>query len=460
MIAMKFGGTSVGEPKAIRRVAEIISSRRARGPAVVVSAVAKTTDELVSLSDAAANANRDRADDLIGWILERHIKLIADLGLDGDTSLSQALSQASEDLTRLRQRFEEAGKVEPMLMDLCLSTGEFLSSHILVSYLNSQDIQAVWVDAREAIVTDSRFGSARPLFSESRRLACRLFEPILEEGKVPVMQGFVGADVRGRTTTFGRGGSDYSATFLGALLEAKSVEIWTDVDGVLTADPSLVPEAKRIRRMTFEEASELAYFGARVLHPSTLRPAIERGIPVSVLNSMKPEVEGTKITCSSEGDRGGEATVKSIAYKEGLSVLNITSTRMLMAYGFLSSIFRIFNQLETPVDLVATSEVSVSVTVDTREKIDQIVNVLSEFSEVEVQHGKAIVCCVGEDICRKPGMPAQVFGELEGIRITLISQGASRINISFVINESDLSDVVNRLHRKFFSGPSGEGAPV
>lgn len=206
--------------------------------------------------------------------------------------------------------------------------------------------------------------------------------------------------------------------------------------------------------MSFEEASELAYFGAKVLHPSTLRPAIERGVPVSVLNSMSPSVAGTEISPSGEKGVGDEATVKSIAYKEGLTVLNITSTRMLMAYGFLASIFRIFNRFETPVDLVATSEVSVSVTVDTREKIDEIVSALSEISEVEVQHGKAIVCCVGEDICRQPGMPAQVFGELEGIRVTLISQGASRINISFVINESDLSEVVNRLHRKFFSTQS------
>lgn len=453
MIVMKFGGTSVGEPDAIRRVAEIIRSRLSKGPAIVVSAVAKTTDELVSFGEAAI-ADSSRADDLIAWILERHVKLISDLDLDDDPVLSSLLSQTAKDLARLRRKFKEAGKAEPILMDLCLSTGEFLSSNILVSYLNRQGIDAVWADAREVIVTDSRFGSARPLFSESQALASRFFEPVLREGKVAVMQGFVGSDVRGRTTTFGRGGSDYSATFLGALLGAKTVEIWTDVDGILTADPSLVPEARRIRRMSFEEASELAYFGAKVLHPSTLRPAIERGVPVSVLNSMSPSVAGTEISPSGEKGVGDEATVKSIAYKEGLTVLNITSTRMLMAYGFLASIFRIFNRFETPVDLVATSEVSVSVTVDTREKIDEIVSALSEISEVEVQHGKAIVCCVGEDICRQPGMPAQVFGELEGIRVTLISQGASRINISFVINESDLSEVVNRLHRKFFSTQS------
>lgn len=451
MIVMKFGGTSVGEPQAIRRVTEIIRSRLPQKPAVVVSAVAKTTDELVNFCDAAVTGNRNRADDLAEWILERHFKLRSDLDLEDDPWLSGALSEAAAELTELRQELEKAGKAERMLVDRCLSMGEFLSSHMLVSYLTSQGIGSAWADAREAVVTDSRFGNARPLYSESLPLAQRAFGPLLQEGRVPVMQGFVGADVRGRTTTFGRGGSDYSATFLGALLGAKTVEIWTDVDGILTADPSLVPEAKRIRRMTFEEASELAYFGAKVLHPSTLRPAIERGIPVSVLNSMRPDVEGTEITPSADKQSSQEASVKSIAYKEGLTVLNITSTRMLMAYGFLASIFKVFNQFETPVDLVATSEVSVSVTVDTREKIDQIVSVLSEFSDIEVQDGKAIVCCVGEDICRKPGMPAQVFGELEGIRITLISQGASRINISFVINETDLPEVVNRLHRRFFS---------
>jgi aspartate kinase len=274
--------------------------------------------------------------------------------------------------------------------------------------------------------------------------------------QVPVLQGFIGADSKGRVTTLGRGGSDYSATFLAAAVGADAVEVWTDVDGIMTADPSLVPEARCIRWMTFQEAAELAYFGAKVLHPSTILPAVQRGIPVRVLNSMVPDEEGTEIVSNLEESQNGPGMVKSIAYKEGLTVLVIRSTRMLMAYGFLAFIFELFNRYETSIDLVSTSEVSVSVTVDNLERIDEILRELSSVAEVEVSHEKAIVCLVGESICQSPGMAADIFGELEKVRIHMISQGASKINISFVIDESDLPLVINRLHKRFFSGPLEE----
>lgn len=450
MIVMKFGGTSVGSSDAMRRVGQIIEGRLDRTPVVVLSATSKTTDELLSLVSRADKGDSRGVQELVEWIVVKHRKIGADLGL-GRELLEQMLDVVETNLSRLGRKILDRGEADREVVDDVLCQGEFLSCNLVDHYLRRIGIRSAWADARKVVLTDSKFGRARPLEKEAQSRVREHLNPLLETETVPIIQGFIGADRQGRTTTLGRGGSDFSATFLGGALGAECVEIWTDVDGILTADPSLVPQARRIREMTFEEAAELAYFGAKVLHPSTIRPAVERGIPVFVLNSTSPDQYGTRIMTAS--DSGAAAPmIKSIAYKEGLSVLDIKSTRMLMAYGFLSTIFEIFNQYETSVDLVATSEVSVSVTIDNLEHLPQIMDSLREFAEVEVRHGKAIVCCVGENICREPGMPARVFSELEGIEITLISQGASKINISFVIDDGDLPEVVSRLHKKFFSG--------
>ncbi|HKJ66465.1 MAG TPA: aspartate kinase, partial [bacterium] len=324
------------------------------------------------------------------------------------------------------------------------------------SYLTSVGLEAVMADAREIMVTDSQFGKALPLMKESTERARVEVLPYLDQGVVPVMQGFIGKSQDGLITTLGRGGSDYSATLVAAMLHAEAVEIWTDVDGVMTADPTIIRDVKRIRRITFQEAAELAYFGARVLHPATILPAIECGIPVYVLNTMHPEDSGTEILPITEDRSPGDSLVKSIVYKEGLTVITLKSTRMLMAYGFMASIFNVFNRYKTAVDLVSTSEVSVSITIDSTDHLEEILDELNRFSEVEVQHGKAIVCVVGEKIKKVHGMPAQIFNDLKDKEIHLISQGASEINISFVIDEAELDEIVRRLHDRFFTGPINE----
>jgi aspartate kinase len=453
MLVMKFGGTSVGNPAAIQRVVKIVDSRVRRKPIVVVSAVSKTTDELVTFCDVALRKDTNRIRDLIAWTIQKHSRIIDDLQAAGRDEVRKRIWEVGQELEGLAGKFAKEPERWSQWMDEALRCGEFLSSHILVNALRDAGIDAVWVDARNLLLTDSRFGRARPSADGSRRQVERTLLPLAEAGRVPVTQGFIGADRAGRTTTLGRGGSDYSATFLASLINASAVEVWTDVDGVMTADPSLLPDAMRIKMMTFEEASELAYFGAKVLHPETILPAIEGGIPVFVLNSMRPDESGTEICPSSEHDQERPGIVKSIAYKEGLSVLGIRSTRMLMAYGFLSSIFEVFNRFETAVDLVSTSEVSVSITIDNLDRIDEIMRELREFAEVEVRHKKAIVCVVGENLCREPGMTARIFGELEGIEVTSISQGASSSNISFVIDEADIPEVIGRIHRRFFSPP-------
>jgi len=451
MIVMKFGGTSVGNSEAIRRVGDIIKSRLERKPIVVVSAVSGITNKLVRLGQISAEKNHILATETIEEIRKAHAAIISDLEIGGDADILKAFPEAIDYLTDLSDRLLRAGDLVKHLVDELLSIGEFLSANIVSAWLRSVGISSRFADSRELVSTDSRFGRALVLKEETQLNIKEKLLPVVSTG-VPVIQGFIGKDAFGRTTTLGRGGSDYSATFIGALIDAEAVEIWSDVDGILTADPSLVPTAKRIRKMSFQEAAELAYFGAKVLHPATLSPAIEKDIPVYVLNSMRPEDSGTKISKSSDGNGENGGVVKSIAYKEGLIVITVTASRMLMAHGFMSSIFEIFDRYQTPVDLVSTSEVSVSITVDQVEHIEDIHRELLRFAQVKIEEKKAIVSLVGEKMKSTPGMPAKIFGFLTDIPIHLISQGASEINISFVIDEVNLSVTSNRLHDKLFSG--------
>jgi aspartate kinase len=262
------------------------------------------------------------------------------------------------------------------------------------------------------------------------------------------MGGFIASAENGVTTTLGRGGSDFSASLIGAALGVEEVQIWTDVDGVMSTNPSMIPGAHRVRVLSFGEASELAYFGAKVLHPSTMLPAVKSNIPVRVLNSRRPNVEGTLIVRETPPSH---AVVKSIAYKGGITVVNVQSTRMLMAHGFLAKIFAVFERHATSVDMVTTSEVSVSLTVDRTERLADIIQELEGFAQVTSTPKQAIVCVVGEKIRYTPGVAGRVFEALNGINVGMISVGASRLNISLVIDEGDLKAAVEALHEAFFS---------
>ena len=450
MVVMKFGGTSVADAKAIRRVAEIVKTRMDKNPVVVVSAVGGLTDNLVALSTEAGKRNMAKVKDVIDVIAQRHLTIIKDLGLDKNGSLLNTVNETAGQLEKVCTAISKADSAPKELVDELLSTGEYLSSHIMAAYLDSIGMNGVWADSREMLVTDSMYGGAKPFIDESTELAQKKLLPLLTENKVPVTQGFIGRDKQGKITTLGRGGSDYTASLIGAMLDMEAVEIWSDVSGVLTADPSLVPEAKRILLMSFHEAAELAYFGAKVLHPATMLPAVDKGVPIYVLNSMEPEQGGTKIALSSDIAEEKICTLKSIAYKENLTVVTVHSTRMLMAHGFMASIFKIFEKYNTSVDLVATSEVSVSITIDNTEHLEEIKKEISAFATVGVVSNKAIVCLVGQHLKRTRGMPARIFGLLDDVRIHLISQGASEINLSFVIDDSDLQRVIQRLHDHFY----------
>ncbi|MBN1464573.1 lysine-sensitive aspartokinase 3 [candidate division KSB1 bacterium] len=459
MVVMKFGGTSVGNAEAIRRVCDIISSRMPRRPVVVTSAVGGITNKLVRLSRLAGGREKEQTAELVAEIVAQHEQIIAELGIGDDPTFSSAFQTGKEMLQAAVNDILANGELNDEQSDALISTGEFFMANILPAVLNRMGIASAMADSRKLLLTDSTFSAARPIFDESKERVQAIILPMVKQGIVPILQGFIGSDREGRTTTLGRGGSDYSATLVGAMLGVSTVEIWSDVDGVLTADPSLVQEARRIRHMSFHEAAELAYFGAKVLHPATLAPAVEHNMTVVVLNSMNPDFAGTAIS-TSPLDPLHEGRVKSIAYKENLTVITVISSRMLMAHGFMARLFSVFDEYQTAVDLVSTSEVTLSLTIDSTKNLPNIIPQLEKFAQVRVEEKKAIVCLVGEGLKRTKGIPGQIFGLLQDTHIYLISQGASEINLSFVVDEHDLPRVIPRLHRYFFSNEHNAHVPA
>ena len=454
MIVMKFGGTSVQDSTAIDRAASIVKDRLKLKPVVVVSALAKVTDQLLAAARAAGNGDRKAALDLSRALRERHYTTAGELlGTGVFTSLHSELEDSFDALDELLRGIVAVGELTPRTTDQVAAQGELLSSNIAAAAFGARGIDAVMIDSRQCIVTDSNFMKAAPLMDETNERLKNKIQPLLEAGKVPVMGGFIGATKSGVTTTIGRGGSDYSAAIVGAGLGAQRIDIWTDVDGMMTTDPNLCPDAKRIKVISFDEAAELAYFGAKVLHPSTVLPAVQKNIPVYILNSRNPACEGTRIAARVPPCRN---FFKAIAAKKKITIIDVAATRMLLAHGFLKAIFEVFDRHRVSVDVVSTSEVSVSVTVDSNESIPALAADLAKLADVKYEGRKAIVCVVGESLREKPGVAARVFGELSDVQIRMISQGASEINLTFVIEEDDVPQVVRRLHSTFFADPDPE----
>jgi len=448
MIVCKFGGTSVQDAEAMERVAGIIRRRLKERPIVVASAMGKTTTQLLQAAQSAAKGKRAEALDLINKLKEKHLHEAKELGLaasDGD--LFDTINSLFKEIGNIIRGLCALGELTPRSMDAMASFGERLSTLILTEAFLKRDIPAQLMDARQCMITDDNFTRATPLFDLTDAAIREQLIPVVKAGRVPVLQGFIGSTRNGITSTIGRGGSDYSAAIVGAALDAYDIQIWTDVDGIMTTDPRMVPEARRVRVISFDEAAELAYFGARVLHPATILPAVRKKIPVHVLNSYRPEAEGTLIT---EEAPPCENPVKAIAYKKGITIINIASTRMLMAYGFLKRIFEIFDHHRTAVDVVSTSEVSVSLTLDETSALWDIITELKRIGEVKVDGSKAIVCCVGDNLRNIPGVAHLVFSVMQDVNIHMISQGASAINITFVVDEDRLTQVVRGLHDVFF----------
>ncbi len=446
---MKFGGTSVENATAIDRVASIVKSRIPERPFVVVSAMAKVTDQLLAMAAAAGRGERDQALEICRALRERHYLTAGELlGTGLHTDLHNDLGAEFDSLDELLRGISAVGELTPRTQDYVVSFGERLSSMITVPAFLARDIPAVLVDPRKVIITDKQHSRAVPQVEEINERLQDHVKPLIDHCQVPIMGGFVGATREGTTTTIGRGGSDFSAALVGAGLNSQRIEIWTDVDGMKTTDPRICPNARRIKLISFEEAAELAYFGAKVLHPATVLPAVEKNIPVLVLNSRNPANEGTRILARTPRSK---SLFKAIAAKTRITVIDIVAARMLMAHGFLAKVFEIFARHRCAVDVVSTSEVSISLTVDSNEAIPQIAADLEKLAFVKYSGRKAIVCLVGENLRDTPGVAAQIFEAISDINVRMISQGASEINLTFVIDEADVPEAVRRLHARFFS---------
>ena len=449
MVVQKFGGTSVADPDAIARLIEIVRRARARdgrGPGVVVSAMSGVTDALLHVAACAGASNVDEALRSVHDLSERHLA-VAETLVPASASLVSEIESQFDELGAVVRALGVLREVSPRSLDVIAAMGELLSSRIVAAALVQAGLPGEWVDARRAIITNDEYTRATPITAATNEALRATVRPLLDAGRVPVLGGFVASSSTGHTTTLGRGGSDYSGALVGAGTDASEIQIWTDVDGMLTADPRIIAAPRLVPHLSFAEAAELAYFGAKVLHPSTILPAIERNIPVRILNSRKADGDGTLITARPPASAG---PLTALAAKRDVTVVDITSSRMLMAYGFLRRVFEVFERFTTAVDVVTTSEVSVSVTVDDRRHLAAIVEALSDIAEVSVEHEMALLCAVGDRLRNEPAIAARVVSVLEEVPLRMISQAASRRNITVILRQSDLSHAMHRLHQDFF----------
>ena len=435
MIVMKFGGSSVKDAVMFRTVESIVKSKLSKKPVVVLSAVKGITDLLIAGYKEAV----EKRFDSYNKIVETHKKIIADLNLK-EGLLKEELDELKETLNVIAKTKEQSSK----MLDYVSFFGERMSTKILAAHMSNLGTKAeAFVSGDIGLITDSHFGDATILESSFEKVNNEI-----EKIKVlPIITGFGGKDENGEYTTFNRGGSDYVASLVGAAINAEAIEIWTDVNGVMSADPRVVPNAKTIPELSFDEASELAYFGAKVLHPKTILPAIEKNIPVLVLNTFEPSNKGTTIV---KQQRDASGHIKSISWKKAITVIDVKSTRMIDAYGYLAKIFSVFDKYKRPVDMITTSEINVSMTVDSKENLENIANELKSIAEVDVSYNKAIVYVVGASMKRKIGTASKIFDILakNKINIDMISQCFEEISIGLVVDESEAESVVKILHQE------------
>jgi aspartate kinase len=450
VIVLKFGGTSVGDAEAIDRAAAIVRGRMPGRPCIVVSAMGGATNALLALGEQAASGHLIGAARGVEALRERHLAAVTALIPDETVArdLSSDLSAMLDELARLAEAISVLGYLTPRSRDTIAAYGELLSAQLVTAAFRARDIPAEQVDPRRVMITDDHFCKATPLPEAIADAARANVLPLLREGRVPVMGGFVGATEAGITTTLGRGGSDYSASLIGAALQADAIEIWTDVDGMLTADPRIVPNARLIERIRFDEASELASFGAKVLHPSTIDPAVRRGIPVYVYNSKRPDGKGTLIT--SDAPR---RPVSAIAAKSATTVIKLRSTRMLLAPGFMRTVFEIFERHRASIDVIATSEVSLSVTLDDPSNNEALISELRTLGDASIEPNRGIVSIVGAGLSDDGTALARAFAALGNVHVHMASLSATGINLTLVLDAAHVAPAMQRLHAAFFDTP-------
>ncbi|HVR41487.1 MAG TPA: lysine-sensitive aspartokinase 3 [Thermoanaerobaculia bacterium] len=468
MIVIKFGGTSVGDAQRVANAIDIVAARQHRNPIVVVSALAGVTNDLVAASEAARQQNAQRANEIIAAVRQRHEDVALRLVQHKSDFLEAFLRKLDKQIEQIRTILDGIallGEITLRARDKVMSIGEKLSSVLFAYTMMMRALPGEPVESEDVIWTNDNFGGAAPLMDRTREAAQKTLLPLIERNRIPVMGGFIGRTITGATTTLGRNGSDYSAAIVGAAIAAEEVQIWTDVDGLLTCDPRLVPGARVIDRISFDEAAELAQFGAK-LHPRTLEPAVAANIPVRVLNTHNPSSAGTLITRAGEEGASGP---RSIARKKGITMVHVRSNKMLGAHGFLAKLFTVFETLAISVDLIATSEVSVSVTVDEKHDLDLLVTRLRDIADdVEITDNQCILAIVGQNLMADSRAGARVLEALHGIPVKMISLGRSGLNLSLVVDDANADRAVQAIHHALFenvgpalsrSGPAGEPAP-
>ncbi len=445
-VVMKFGGTSLEDAPAIRRSCRLVARPSPQRPVVVVSALAKVTDQLMNAGRVAAGGGLDSAREILQVLRARHETVACGLA-DGEERrrLFSELAAEFEALEKLLLAIASEKAFTPRSQDSLLGGGESLSSKLVVCALRSAGVDAAWVDAKECIITDAAHAQATPLWDETNARLQAVVVPLLESGQVPVMGGFVGATRDGIPTTLGRGGSDFSASIVGAGVHARRIEIWTDVDGVMTTDPNLCPDARRVARMSFDEAADLAYFGAKVLHPATLVPAVRNNIPIWVLNSRNPDCPGTEIVAHCDGNG-----VKAITAKQGVAIVDVEPVRWF-APELLREVFDVFERHQHSLDLLSASRGGLALLVSSVSNLPAIAEELKGMAHVRWENHKALVCLVGEQVRRRPEIASRAFRAIGDIDVRMICQGASERNISFLVDEASAVEAVQRLHRAFFS---------
>jgi len=445
MIVMKFGGSSLADVPALERVAGIVESRLARRPLVVVSAHKGVTDDLLGAARAARKGGVEAAAPFLERLRRKHAEIAAGVGLD--EQVPRALLDELETVIRGVDLLRE---LTPRTLDYVASFGERLSARGLAALFRQRGTKAEAFDAWDlGLTTDGRFGRALPVPESEAAIGAAV--AAIPEGTLPVVTGYIARDRRGRVNTLGRNGSDYSAAIFGAGVGAEEVEIWTDVSGVLTADPRVVEQARPVAELSFDEAAEVAVYGAKVVHPATLEPAVRRDVPIRVLNTFEPDHPGTRITRDGS-DGSGDHPVKAIAHKGGQTLVNVRTTRMLGQHGFLAKLARAFARHEVVVDMIATSEVSVSVTVPPARNLEIVLADLRKIGEVTAEPNRTELCVVGSRLRETKGVAARVFAAVADadVNIEMISQGASRLNIGLVVADEDAPAALRSLHRAFF----------
>ena len=457
MIVIKFGGTSVGDETRVANAIDIVAAARDRRPVVVVSALSGVTNGLVEATRLAAGGNFAEAERVVAGIRERHedvaMRLVNQKSDYYDSFVAQLRKHTDQILDILRG-IALVGDVSLRANDKIAAIGEKLSSVLFAYAMRLKTLPGVHVDSERVIVTDDRFGEAAPLFDETRESARAVLLPELDRKHIPVMGGFIGRSASGATTTLGRGGSDYSASIVGAALDAEEIQIWTDVDGMMTFDPRVIPNAKIVEEIAYVEAAELAWFGAKVLHPKTIAPAVDRKIPIRVLNTHNRSSAGTLITEDGSTRRGPRA----IAVKHGIVIIHLTSSQMLGAHGFLARIFAVFDRLEVPVDLITTSEVSVSLTIDQRHDLARLARELEPFANVRVDEEQSIIALVGRELMSDTNVGGTILSALAGTPISMMSLGSSGLNLSIVVPRPYADDAVRSIHRALFERRTEEVA--